>query len=192
MKTIFFDVMSTLVYDPFYKDLPKAFGVSLGELLKGRDRYAWLEFERAEITEKQFFERFFRERAMIDGPLMVETLVSNYRYLDGIEELLLALRGRVQLATLSNYPDWFERLNQQLNLSQYMDALFVSYQLGVRKPAPEAYLKPMKQLQVHPSSCIFVDDRQENCDAAIDVGMEAILFENATQLRMALEKLEVL
>ena len=73
-----------------------------------------------------------------------------------------------------------------------MDALFVSYQLGVRKPAPEAYLKPMKQLQVHPSNCIFVDDRQENCDAAIEVGMEAILFENATQLRTALEKLGVL
>ena len=192
MKTIFFDVMSTLVYDPFYVDLPAAFGVSLSELLQGRDRYAWLEFERAEITQTQFFERFFRDRAASDGPLMVETIVNNYRYLEGIENLLLALQGRARLTTLSNYPDWFELLEQKLNLSQYMETLFVSYQLGVRKPNPNAYLMPMKQLQVLPEDCIFVDDRKENCDAAIGVGMEAIVFENAIQLRTELERLGVL
>ena len=107
MKVILFDVMSTLVYDPFYVDLPNAFHCSLRELLRGRDRTAWIEFERGEITQEQFFQRFFGARAEIDGAKMLSVMLNNYRYLDGIEELLLALRGKAVLTTLSNYPIWF-------------------------------------------------------------------------------------
>ena len=33
------------------------------------------------------------------------------------------------------------------------------------------------------SCCCFIDDRQENVDAAIALGMDAVLIENATTLR---------
>ena len=73
-----------------------------------------------------------------------------------------------------------------------MNEFYVSYQLGVRKPHPDAYLIPAKQMGVSPEDCIFVDDRQENCDAAIDVGMKAILFRDAEQLTKDLELLGIL
>jgi FMN hydrolase / 5-amino-6-(5-phospho-D-ribitylamino)uracil phosphatase len=192
MKAILFDVMSTLVYDPFYIDLPREFGVSLRELLHGRDHNAWLEFERDEINEEQFYARFFQETASIDGPRMTSAIFDNYRYLDGIEEILSILQGECRLATLSNYPVWFEHLKEKLNLEKYMDEFFVSYQLGVRKPDEEAYLIPVKKLRLDTADCVFVDDRQENCTAAIALGMKAIHFQNSIQLRVELEKLKLL
>ena len=192
MKVVLFDVMSTLVYDPFYIELPKAFNCSLSELLRGRDRYAWLEFERNEINEEQFYERFFQETALVDGPKMTNTIFENYRYLDGIEDLLASLQGKCRLTTLSNYPIWFEHLKKTVALERYMNEFYVSYQLGVRKPHPDAYLIPAQQMGVSPEDCIFVDDRQENCDAAIDVGMTAILFKDAKQLTKDLQFLGLL
>ena len=192
MKVILFDVMSTLVYDPFYIELPKAFNCSLSELLRGRDRYAWLEFERNEITEEQFYARFFQQTAQVDGPKMTRTIFENYRLLDGIENLLENLQGKCRLTTLSNYPIWFDYLKKQVGLERFMDEFYVSYQLGVRKPHPDAYLIPVQRMGVAVEDCIFVDDRQENCDAAIAVGMSAILFKDAKQLSRDLKGLGVL
>ena len=188
MKVILFDVMSTLFYDPFYVELPKAFDCSLNELLRGRDRTAWIDFERNEISEEQFFQRFFGERAAIDGPKMASVILNKCRYLEGIEGLLSDLQGRAILATLSNYPIWFDRLVEKLDLQQYMDSMFVSYQLGVRKPDPRAYLKPVQQLSTTADNCLFIDDRLDNCQAANSAGMDAIVFQNAVQLRQELQQ----
>ena len=192
MNVILFDVMSTLFYDPFYIDLPKAFNCSLKELLKGRDRTAWIEFERNEITEEQFFQRFFGDRAKIDGPKMASVVLNKCRYLDGIEELLSDLKGKSVLATLSNYPVWFDRLVEKMDLQQYMDSMFVSYQLGVRKPDPQAYLKPVQQLSTTVDNCLFIDDRLDNCQGANSIGMDSIVFQNAVQLRHELQQRGIL
>jgi FMN hydrolase / 5-amino-6-(5-phospho-D-ribitylamino)uracil phosphatase len=189
---ILLDVMSTLVYDPFYIEVPEAFGLTLSELLKGKDKTAWLEFERNEITEEQFFQRFFRDKAVVDGQKMFSVVEENYRYLEGIEDLLSRLQKNNRLATLSNYPIWYQRLEKKLRLSQYMEAMFVSYQLGVRKPDKQAYLIPAERMGVEPAQCIFVDDRKSNCDAAIVVGMEAIHFKDAHQLETELLRLGAL
>ena len=55
--------MSTLVYDPFYKDLPEAFDTDLRTLLAGRDRMAWVDFECGNINEAEFFQRFWGNEA---------------------------------------------------------------------------------------------------------------------------------
>ena len=92
------------------------------------------------------------------------------------------------MATLSNYPIWFDRLVEKLDLQQYMDSMFVSYQLGVRKPDPRAYLKPVQQLSTTADNCLFIDDRLDNCQAASSVGMDAIVFQNSAQLRQELQQ----
>ena len=119
---------------------------------------------------------------------MASVILNKCRYLEGIEGLLSDLQGRAILATLSNYPIWFDRLVEKLDLQQYMDSMFVSYQLGVRKPDPQAYLKPVQQLSTTADNCLFIDDRLDNCQAANSVGMDAIVFQHAAQLRQELQQ----
>ena len=60
---LLFDVMSTLVYDPFMVDLPAFLGMSFDELLASKHPTAWMEFERGEIDEATYLDKFFA-----DGP----------------------------------------------------------------------------------------------------------------------------
>jgi len=41
-KVLLWDVMSTLVYDPFFVDVPKFFGVTLKEIYETKDPTIWL------------------------------------------------------------------------------------------------------------------------------------------------------
>ncbi|MEC7987174.1 MAG: HAD family phosphatase [Myxococcota bacterium] len=181
-----FDVMSTLVYDPFLKDVPKAFGISLSDFFRGKDRYAWVDFENNLIDEAGFAKRFSS-----DGQAayrMRDVIFENYRWNEGMKELLISLRAEGHtLCTLSNYPVWYEFLDDKVGLSQHMDHSFVSYRMGVRKPDPLAYTIPLNTLNIDAKDAIFIDDRFENCAAARLLGMRAIQFQNIDQL---LEELE--
>ena len=180
-----FDVMSTLVYDPFYLELPKAFGTDLASLLSGRDRTAWVDFECGRIGEAEFINRFWQNAA--DGQKMKTCFRENYRWLEGVPDLLRALREKGHtIATASNYPVWYDVLDAKLGLSDLVDQHGVSYRLGCRKPNPEFYIRLMDQLEVEPHQCVFVDDRIENVLAAEALGMKGCHVREGVPLAMSL------
>lgn len=181
------DVMGTLVYDPFHEAMPAFFGMTLRELLEVKHPSAWVRFERGELREDELLASFFADGRCFDHAQFVAMLRRTYRWLDGIEPLLAELSERgVPMHTLSNYPCWYRLIEEALGLSRYVAWTFVSCETGLRKPDPEAYLRAARALSVPPERCLFVDDRAANCDAAIDVGMDAIVFTDARSLRLAL------
>ena len=68
----------------------------------------------------------------------------------------------------------------------------MSCERGVRKPDAEAYLGAARHLGIAPGACLFVDDRPANCAAAEGVGMPAITFRGADDLRARLVERGVL
>lgn len=192
-KILLLDVMSTLVHDPFYIEVPAFFGMSLDEILAAKHPTAWVEFELDRIDEVQFLDRFFADGRSFDGAGMKDAMRAAYRYLDGIEPLLQRLRDAgIQMHALSNYPRWYQLIEERLQLSRYLSWSFVSCELGVRKPDPEAYRRPASRLGVGADHLVFVDDRQVNCDAAAQQGLHAIRFESACQLERDLAAIGVL
>lgn len=187
------DVMSTLVYDPYARELPDFFGMTLREVMQKKTPEVWQRFELDELSEQTFYETFFLDGTPVDGAGLREALYEAYEYIEGIEPLLRELRAAgVAMHTLSNYPVWWELIEAKLGLSEYVAWSFVSCKMGARKPAPGAYLYPLNTLGVLPEECLFVDDREENCAAARAVGMHAVRFEDAATLRAALVERGVL
>ncbi|HJL17402.1 MAG TPA: HAD family phosphatase [Sandaracinaceae bacterium LLY-WYZ-13_1] len=188
IDALLLDVMGTLVRDPFHREMPAFFGMSLDELLAQKHPDAWVRFEHGELSEEAFLERFFADGRPFDRRGFVEHVRRAYAYLEGIEPLLEALRARgVPMHALSNYPCWYRLIEAELGLSRYLDWSFVSCETGVRKPDPEAYRGAARALSLPPERCLFVDDRATNVEAAREVGMDAVVFEDAAQLRRALE-----
>ena len=66
--------------------------------------------------------------------------------------------------------------------------VLLSYEIGVKKPNPEAFKILLQKLQLSASFVIFIDDRIENVEAAKNQGIDAILFVNPSQLKDELEK----
>jgi putative hydrolase of the HAD superfamily len=62
------------------------------------------------------------------------------------------------------------------------DALEISCEDGVKKPDEEAFKLIIKRLAISSEESVFVDDKQENLDAAEKVKMKTALFENNKQL----------
>ncbi|MBS1150154.1 MAG: hydrolase, haloacid dehalogenase-like family [Myxococcaceae bacterium] len=123
-----------------------------------------LELQQAlggELSEEQFVE-LWNSHFQINVPMVkrVESLV-----------------GQFKLCLLSNTHDLhFEPLRPQLPVLEKFDALVLSYEEGLMKPAPALYRTALKRLQVAPERAAFFDDVQSYADGASAVGIHGRLF----------------
>ena len=184
------DVMGTVVREPFVEDMPRFFGMTLDELIEAKHPDLWVRFERGEVDGDEFLRGFFADGRDYDREGFVRCIRAAYRFLPGMESLLRSIR--VPTYALSNYPRWSEWIDDSLSLHRYLDWRFVSWKTGVRKPDPEAYLGPIRELGESADHFVFVDVREVNVVAAREVGMHAIRFENAVQLGAQLDALGLL
>ncbi len=191
--TLLFDVMGTLVHDPFYEDLPRALGIPFERLLAEKHPTAWIDFELGDLTEAEFLPQFFADGRAYDHGRMVAAFEEHFRLLPGIEPLLRDLNARGHRPHLfSNYPEWWRRIEARTGLSRFADWSFVSCATRRRKPDPEAYLNVLRTLEVAPRECLFVDDAERNVASARRLGFVAVRFAGADALRRELERCRLL
>ena len=190
---VLWDVMGTLVHDPFFTEMPSFFDMTFDAMLAAKDPRSWIEFELDERSEQEFLECFFADRRPFDHVRFVDAVRSSYRWLPGMQELLGDLRrDGCAMHAFSNYPRWYRLIEEELSLSRFVAWSFVSCRTGIRKPDPAAYARVIDELGAPPQSLLFIDDRESNCEAARRSGMQAIRFENAAQIRRSFEGLGLL
>jgi len=179
--------MDTLVRDPAYDVVLRFFGMDRAEFFSVKSKHAYDAFERGKLDETGFRRSYFTDGRDFDIHALKRELYQGYAWIDGIPELLADLRREgYAMYALSNYSVWAEMIEDKLELSRFVDWRFVSHRTGVRKPEPEAYLGAARALGRDPGRCLFVDDRKKNVDGALAVGMPALRFESAAQLRARL------
>ena len=184
---LLFDVMSTLVLDPFYEHVPRVLGMTLDELLQVKHPTAWVDFEKGHISEQEFLDGFFRDRREYDQQALLQCMRSTYRYLDGIEPLLHQLKSRsYEMHLLSNYSSWYQIIEEELRVSEFAEWSFVSCDLGLRKPDPQIFQAASDTLRTGAEALLFIDDQPDNCQAARQLGIDSIHFKDAAQLRQEL------
>ena len=81
---------------------------------------------------------------------------------------------------------------EHFGLRDIFQVALSSCYLGLRKPDAAIYQRALEILFRPAERILFIDDRAENVNAAVDVGMKAIRFEGVQSLRMKLEALGVL
>ena len=176
---VLWDLMGTLIHDPFFTEFLDLLDEPLGAWMKSRDRQAWIDFELGLIDENIFFERLFPEKPA-KGLEMKSVFLNHYRLLPGAIKVLQRLEEEgISSHVLSNYPIWYTEMFQRLNLYLYFDQVFVSCDLGLRKPDPKIYEHVVHQLGCQASELIFIDDRLKNCEAAEALGIRTIHFSAA-------------
>ncbi len=182
-EAILFDIMGTVVTEPFEADIPRFLGVSLEELIRVKHPTAWVDFERGLIDEHTYGRTFFTDGRTLDLEGLKRALVSSYQLIEGVEPILSALKARaIPLHALSNYSPWYQLIEDKLALSRWLSWSFVSCHTGHRKPEPGAYLEAARGLGLPPEACLFVDDRRGNVRGAEAVGMPALHFTSAAAL----------
>jgi len=71
----------------------------------------------------------------------------------------------------------------------FFDGVFVSSDYRMLKPDAEIYLTFLEKYGLNAHDCIFIDDREANVQAAREVGMNAVRFEeNYEEIKKLLEE----
>lgn len=186
---LLWDVMGTLVHDPFYEEMPQFFEVPFPDLLQSLQPGAWVDFELGRRSESEFLQDFFADGRPFDHDGFVHAVREAYRWLPGMESLLADLHALGHpMHALSNYPIWFRMIEERLAVSRFAQWSFVSCLMGLRKPDHAIYAQVLRELGVSAEQCIFIDDRASNCQAAEELGIRSIRFEGADRLREALRR----
>jgi FMN hydrolase / 5-amino-6-(5-phospho-D-ribitylamino)uracil phosphatase len=186
LHAVCFDVMDTVLRDPYPDALRAATGLDLDQLRELKDPDVWPQFELGAIDEDEFARRFFRDPAdgrTFDLLAFTQARLQGYAWVPGMADLLDALAGTVERHAATNYPVWVEDLPGRLRFAERFEGVWASCHLGARKPDATFYDALLERVGHPPARCLFVDDRADNCRAAEAAGMRAHRFTTAADLR---------
>lgn len=70
---------------------------------------------------------------------------------------------------------------------ELIDKSYFSWENGIGKPNPEAWKQILREHNLKPEECGFVDDKSENIEAARSLGIEAEIYEGIATIKKLLE-----
>ncbi len=144
------------------------------------------EKDHREIASRERFRRALRA-LRVDGPVAEVAAELSRRHMNsladavvtppGRPELVRALRARSPVALISNFDDgptaW--RILEAAGLADAFDAVRISEEVGVRKPASELFSSVAEELGVPAAACLHVgDSRRADVGGATGAGMAAL------------------
>lgn len=178
IKAVIFDCFGVLVRGSLEPFIEKHFGTDPEnqEAMRHLDHLA----SRGVLTEAEYLEKV----AEITG-LTAEQVDAELDQNPANKPLFTYIRDELKpkykIGFLSNaYDNWLNHLftpEQQ----QLFDSVVLSYDVHMAKPDPRIYHLAADKLGLEPQECIFVDDIAEYCDAAREVGMHAVHYQNLDQ-----------
>ena len=108
-----------------------------------------------------------------------ELLRKNVRIMDGVEETLRRLQGRVSMGIVTgSRRDHFEIIHNSTDLLQYFDFVLTREDYEEAKPAPDSYLTAMVRKGVSPERCLVVEDSERGFKAARNAYIRCLVVPN--------------
>ena len=145
-------------------DAGKPFAENAEELVS-----EWPEYE----TEIRAYKDRWHE--MVVGPIP-----------DSVD-ILKSLDSRgVPLYALTNWSAETFPYTDRYDFMQIFLDVVVSGRVGLIKPDPAIYALMLDRFGLTPTATLFVDDRPENVDTAVSLGMDGIVFHSPSQLQTEL------
>lgn len=134
--------------------------------------------ERGEIDASQYFQSL---RSLLRIDLTDAQFAEGWNSIYGpeleiVEKLPGLLAGRIPMFAFTNsnpthQAAWEQKYSRALGI---FDRIFVSSEMGVRKPEPRSYRSVSRELGIPLDRMIFFDDTLENVQGARAVGMPAV------------------
>ena len=101
----------------------------------------------------------------------------------GMLELILDLKSKgVGVYGLTNWPaETFSEARRRFKTIANIDNIVVSSFVKLAKPEHAIYQLLLSRYDLKPEECVFIDDRKDNVDAAIALGMSGIVYPGSAQ-----------
>jgi glucose-1-phosphatase len=196
VKNIIFD-LGEVITDVNFPNTFKAF-----DQLAGKDTHQLYNFhkqspvfdqiETGKISPQQFrdelkklFGKPFSD-AEIDnawnamlGDTPLEKLEFLHQLRPNFKTFILSNTNQIHINWINDY---LNRKYGVASLNPFFDKVYLSHEIGFRKPEPEAYLHILQQHDLRAEETLFIDDKEENTQAAQKLGMKIYQLTNKEDL----------
>ena len=198
IKIVLFDAAGVLF--PLNKvvgeDLAAKFHLS-EEQLQPMWKGFYPEYSVGKLTTAEFLDLFATTFSLSRNEVTKEVFTKSFLKalapMPGMEDILIRLsKTGATLAMLSDTTEMFAEARRKSLFSQYFDHVFLSFEIGYRKPDQRAFQAVTKFYKVHPKEIFFIDDNKDNVSAALQYGMQATIFTDSATLVHDLERAGIL
>jgi FMN phosphatase YigB (HAD superfamily) len=196
VSAVLFDVGGVLVALDGMPSLARLIG---GSTSPGALHQRWMESRSVRLHETG---RISAEEFAAGVVSDLDLQISPEAFLDGFAawlqgphpgafELVACIPRKYRVAALSNVSAFHWALINP-GIPTRFERLYLSYETGYLKPAPEAFLTALDDLRLPASEVLFLDDAPANVGAARALGVNAHIVEGPAAARRVLEEYGVL
>ncbi|MFT4303651.1 MAG: HAD family hydrolase [Candidatus Woesearchaeota archaeon] len=193
-KTIIFDNENVIVWQDWGKvanAITENLGIQVDQenikivlQMKNVTGYNMLEkLSKGIISSEEYWCTFLQSQGIIANKINIEKAASALESLttyvsNDVIELIKVLKDLgYNLLMISNATPEIETGNKRRNnYFDLFDFVHYSHKIGSRKPEQEIYKFVLETHLLEPAECIFIDDKQENVEAAERIGMKGIRY----------------
>lgn len=196
IKAIVFDCGGVVVQSDraqIVKFLAESFATSLSDTEAYLAKEKLGDLATGKVKESVFWENFAKKNQI--------SLPEDFydRYLSFIKNVFIPDQKMLELVKslqdagfktpmLSDITEWQADGFKKLGVYGHFCPIFLSYELGLKKPDPAIFHYLLCQLKLSPKECIFIDDREANTEAAKALGIDSIHFTTLEALKAELTK----
>ena len=187
-KAILFDVGGVLhnAIDGISDALHKELNLTQSQIEEIRSTYL-KELGKGAITEAEFWNQIHNKYHVLEVKISEDLLghafgtkfEPNIKLLEFIDTLKTT---NLTLAVLSNTIEPHARVLRAHGIYDRFENVFLSHEIGMRKPDSSTYKYVLDKLQVKPEEAIFIDDSRDNIIAACKLGIHGIVFSNTAEV----------
>lgn len=152
------------------------------------------KFKKGEISEEDFWDFARRELGIkVDNEEIFECLRDSYvvnpdvkKYVEEIRE-----KGYMSCVCSNNFETRIRELNKKFDFLKDFDFAVFSYEEGVMKPDKKIFESLVAKSGVQANEIVYSDDESSRLQGAIELGIQAFVYENFKQFRKKLSEFGV-
>ncbi|MBM3160881.1 MAG: HAD family phosphatase [Bacteroidetes bacterium] len=193
IEIIIFDLGGVLIdldYSATSFEMKKLGFLNFDKYYSQSDQQAFFDdFDTGKISEQAFINQL---KSFVGTQVTPNQLVHAWNKMIGVfplqkVKLLEVLQGK-RLAMLSNTNslhwkkveiEWGKVSNIPIN--NYFEKIFLSHEIGMRKPHADTFLAVCDLLKVNPSKTLFIDDSPQHILGATQAGLNTFYYKNQTE-----------
>lgn len=183
MKAVIFDLGNVLVkYD--WEGYLRGFGFEEDTYQKAARAMflnkTWVQGDEGIYNEETWLQAFIENAPECENEIrkVYETLGGCIYRFDYTMELIRHFREEgYQIYYLSNYSEYLRKASgDSLSFIEEFDGGVFSYEEKCLKPDEKIYKILLERYKIDPADALFLDDREENIEAARKLGMSGIVW----------------
>jgi FMN phosphatase YigB (HAD superfamily) len=156
----------------------------------------WQDFECGRISEETCYKLIAEEFSTTASEVREtcnqagDSIIANHGLFAVIRELKDASNGSLRIYAMSNLASSFFAVLRDVPADwAVFDDVFISGEVGIRKPDLGFYHHVLGMTDTDPSDALFIDDKAESILAASSLGIHGVLFDDTASVARILRTL---